>query len=57
LIRDTYKVQTQVLIYDFTKLCNETAVAELNEMLASIKGEISIVVNNVGTCKFKEFEQ
>lgn len=57
MIRDTYKVQTQVLIYDFAKLCNETAVAELNEMLASIKGEISIVVNNVGTCKFKEFEQ
>ena len=56
-IRSVYKVQTQVLVYDFSKLATLEEIANLNEVLSKIKGDVSILVNNVGACKYKEYEQ
>ena len=56
-IRSAYKVQTQVLVYDFGKLATLEEVSNLNEVLSKIRGDVSILVNNVGTLKRKEYEQ
>jgi 17beta-estradiol 17-dehydrogenase / very-long-chain 3-oxoacyl-CoA reductase len=56
-IRDVHKVQTQVLVFDFASLATEAAVTQLQGLLAEIKGEISIVINNVGVCIYQAFEK
>lgn len=51
-IREAYKVKTQVVVYDFSKLATEESVRDLKEQLAKeLPSDISILVNNVGVCK------
>ena len=56
-IRNTYNVQTQVLVFDFSTLGTENGANMLIQLLGEIEGEISIVINNVGMCKSDDFEK
>lgn len=56
-IRDTYKVQTQALVFDFSKLFSDAWAAQFATLTKQIKGEVSILVNNVGVCKSKPFHE
>lgn len=50
-IRAAYNVETQVVVFDFAKLATPESVAELQGLLSTLKQDISILVNNVGTAE------
>ena len=51
-IRDEFKVQTVVIVYDFAKLATRESITELEALLNRyLPADLSILVNNVGCSK------
>jgi len=57
-ISQQYKVQTKVIVYDFSKLGTQDSAEELKNLLESETKDmdISILVNNVGCAKFASLD-
>lgn len=58
-LRDTYTVQTKIIVYDFSRLSSQESAEELQAMLnKELEGiDLSVLVNNVGCAKFATLDK